>query len=61
LHTLLRNDAVLVDEVWFAPLDDTASQASVPVGRCCLRTQLFRHRLARAVRDATEQSDDQRG
>jgi len=39
IENLLRNDIILVDEVGFAPLDDTAAparntrQAPVPVGR----------------------------
>ena len=50
IDTLLRNDAVLVDELGFAPLDDTGAQAAVPVRRRRLRTQVARHRLALAVR-----------
>ena len=50
IDTLLRNDAVLVDELGFAPLGDTGGQAAVPVGRRRLRTQVARHRLALAVR-----------
>jgi DNA replication protein DnaC len=48
IDTLLRNDVVLVDELGFAPLDDTG--AAVPIRRRRLRTPLTRHRIALALR-----------
>ena len=37
IHAMLRNDLVLIDELGFAPLDETGSQLFVPVRGCGLR------------------------
>ena len=51
IETLLRNDVVVVDEVGFAPLDDTGTQLLFPsVRRRRLRTPLPGHRLALVLR-----------
>ncbi len=44
IEVLLRNDVLLVDEIGFAPLDDTGAQRSGR--RRHLRTPLPGHRLA---------------
>ena len=50
IDTLLRNDLIIIDEVGFAPLDDTGAQLLFR-GRCRrLRTPLPRHRLPLALR-----------
>ena len=40
IETLLRNGAVLVDELWFSPLDVTGTQLLFAVRRRRLRTQV---------------------
>lgn len=50
IDTLLRNDLLILDEVGFAPLDDTGTQTAVPARRGRLRTPLAGDRLPLGVR-----------
>ena len=50
IENLLRNDLILVDEVGFAPLDDTGSAAAVPARLRRLRTPGARRGQPLAVR-----------
>jgi hypothetical protein len=50
IDTLLRNDLVILDEVGFAPLDDTGTQLLFRPGRGRLRTPLPGRGLTLAVR-----------
>src|SRR5579884_1767551 len=50
IDTLLRFDLVLIDEIGFAPLDDTGAQPALPLRRRRLRTTQPRRRQPLAVR-----------
>ena len=50
IDTLLRNDLILIDEVGFAPLDDTGAQLLFRVRRGRLRTPRPGHRQPLALR-----------
>jgi len=50
IDTLLRNDLLLVDEVGFAPLDDTGAQLLFRFVSAALRTPLPGHRQPLALR-----------
>ena len=49
IETVLRNDVVMIDEVGFAPLDDTGTQMLFGVRRRSLRTPKPGHRLTLAL------------
>ena len=50
IDTLLRNDLIIIDEVGFAPLDDTGAQLLFRARRRRLRTPLTGHRQPLALR-----------
>ena len=49
IESLLRVDLIILDELGFAPLDDTGTQLLVPARRRRLRTPIPGHRLALAL------------
>ena len=49
--TLLRNDLILVEEIGFAPLDDTGTQLLFRfIAAACERRALGRHRYLRGIK-----------